>query len=96
VIDFWNEHGHTSDTVYDLEAIAADNYNVQFIPTVVVVDRNGVIRKTWDREGTAQTEELFEYLSHLIEVEGTDEDIVDAPGPGAVPHDHDGDGKPDH
>jgi thiol-disulfide isomerase/thioredoxin len=77
---FADEHGVRYPSVSDVEPYAISAaYDIEHVPTLVVVDGDGIVRdlvESWDREGTNRAART------LAELLGTDAVVISAPEDG--------------
>ncbi len=83
------ESGYDFDFAIDFDALGANNHNVGYIPTFMIVDRNDLIRRKYDRAEAMDVEKMVEDIKKILQQEADGTAPTEAQP--VIKHDHDHD-----
>jgi len=66
---FLADNNYDFTTVIDFDAMASNNHNIGYIPTFMIVDRDDVIRKKYDRQQATDADKMIKDIQRILDNE---------------------------
>jgi len=63
---YLEDNGYDFTTVMDVGAISTNNHNIGYIPTLIMVDRHGMIRRKYDRKQALGVDKMIADIKRLL------------------------------